>query len=172
MTQEEIENLKMLYLPNVSYQELVDSYPQFGDKEFVLKELNQAVADKNKEMYEQVMFLVYHGQTYYPELCGIFQKIILEDWHKGHEDIASTLQFNLDCPDSIDALVKAINLSFDYLNKQGDDKPFIIKCLNAIASVRTKYAIMQLENLASHDDEYTSYMAAYLLDLVKQGQFR
>lgn len=163
MTEEDFFLLKMVYSQEISQDELIDCYPQFGRKDFIISSLKNIVEHKDNELFEYIMFFLFASENFHKEMCGVFQRLVVEEWHRWHEDIARILQFKINCPDSVDYLIEAIDKKFDYLFKQDDYHPFVRKCINAIASIKTDYAVEQLRNLSNRDDEYISNTATHLL---------
>lgn len=80
----------------------------------------------------------------------IWCKLLTENWHNSHEDIAFLLQRFPD-PKTVDCLFEAATTSFDYLSY---DETFQLsrKCIKALAAIGNEEAIQCLRKLEKNEN--------------------
>lgn len=90
------------------------------------------------------------------DYISLLARLILEDWHFKHEDIALELQ-RLRPPSAIRSLSETAKRKFEYLDHD-DSHALARKCTWALADIGTDEAKRELEILASfHDTEVAAY---------------
>jgi hypothetical protein len=116
---------------------------------FISASLEKGYADKNSDDIEYAFYVGFGFDLLYShELLDILCKLITEDWHISHEDIAMILQ-RLRSPESVDCLVNAISIAnqLEYL-EYNEGESFIIKCTWALGDINTEYANQKLNELS------------------------
>jgi HEAT repeat protein len=83
----------------------------------------------------------------------LLTKLLLEDWHDSHEDIAFELGLIGD-PCAIDSIAKAVTLPVAYLVEWGNLHEFQRKCTYALARIGTPESRKALEALTQHSDSH------------------
>jgi hypothetical protein len=96
------------------------------DPEFVLRALEGAVRERSSDDVECGLLLGFKF-GFPTNLAPVLCKLILEDWHKSHENIAMLLQ-KLRDPRSIDCLFQTALTRFPYLDYD-DARALAVKCI-------------------------------------------
>lgn len=81
------------------------------------------------------------------KLLPILIRLIQEPWHQMHEDIASTLQWDIPSPKAIEVLYKTALTKFDYLDFD-EAYALAVKCIWALGDINTPESMEKLELLA------------------------
>jgi hypothetical protein len=116
----------------------------------VRNELEQAVAEKSADRVECAIILGFHfglSPSWAPLLC----KLLEEDWHFRHEDIADALQ-DIRAPATVDCLYRSALKKHGYL-AYNDSSALAIKCIWALHDIGTADAIEKLKLLAETPQE-------------------
>ena len=102
--------------------------------------------------------------SFIPESCEFYNQLLIEEWHKQHDDIANILQFNIKCPSSTAYFKKSIELKFSYLFHSDDYEPYITKCMWGIAKNKSAYSKEVLLAFSKSENEIIRTAALYQLD--------
>jgi len=163
MTTNEKILLKDFVRRKFNFHELEKKYPQKINEKYMLNELDDLLVNQDKESLDYLIILSCN--------FGVTKKIGLHlcefltvDWHRQHEDLARLFQNKIHLPESIDFLVKAMILKFDYLFEQDDYEPFVTKCMYAIADLNTEASKSKLNELAESEDPIIKEAAQYQLE--------
>ena len=116
-------------------------------------ELEQAFAEKSADSVEYALVLgsIFGlSRNWAPQLCRLMQ----EDWHHHHEDIASALQ-DIRVPSTVDCLYQAALRKHDYL-AYNDSEALAIKCIWALHDIGTPEAVAKLKLLSQSASEAIS----------------
>jgi hypothetical protein len=108
-------------------------------------ELEQAFAEKSADSVEYALILGFAfrlSRKWAPLLC----KLMEEDWHRSHEDIASALQ-DICVPCTVDCLYRAALRKHDYL-AYNDSEALAVKCIWALHDIGTSEAVEKLKLLS------------------------
>jgi hypothetical protein len=108
-------------------------------------ELEQAFAEKSADSVEYALILAFVfrlSRKWAPVLC----KLMEEDWHHSHEDIASALQ-DIREPSTVDCLYRAALRKHDYL-AYNDGEALAVKCIWALHDIGTSEAVEKLKLLS------------------------
>lgn len=119
------------------------------EKQHVLQLLEKAYQEKNADDVDILLVLGFLFDVFSKDYIDILCKLIVEDWHYKHEDIALVLQ-KLKSPESIDALYKTALAKFEYLDYD-DSYALARKCIHALGDMNTDYAKEKLKLLAASD---------------------
>ena len=118
---------------------------------YTLESLENGYQEKNSDTIEFTLYFGYNIASS-EKFMPILNKLIVEDWHISHEDIASLLQV-LKLPDSIDYLYKAIFVSAKLEYLPGDMSGALIrKCCFALGDINTMPSREILKNLSNSDN--------------------
>lgn len=163
MKREEKSLLKDFIRQKINFYELREKYPQEINEKYILNELDDILINHDRESLDYLIILSCN--------LGVTKKIALHlceflivDWHRQHEDLARLFQDKIHLPESIDFLVKAMMLKFDYLFEQDDYEPFVTKCMYAIASLQTEASKLKLKELAISNNAIVKEAAKYQLE--------
>jgi hypothetical protein len=113
-------------------------------------ELEQAFAEKSAASVEYALtlgFVFGLSRNWVPQLCKLMQ----EDWHHSHEDIASALQ-DIRAPSTVDCLYQAALRKHDYL-AYDDREALAVKCIWALHDIGTPEAVAKLKLLSQSASE-------------------
>ncbi len=143
-----------------------DFVEQFGvdpttDRQFVRLGLERALIDRSSDDVSALLALAFRfdlSASWAPLLCRLLQ----EDWHQSHEDLASALQ-DLRDPTTVDGLFAATCVEHAYLAFD-DARALAVKCIWALHDIGTDAARSHLETLARFDVEVIRHAAGERLD--------
>jgi hypothetical protein len=113
--------------------------------DIVRTELERAFAERSPDDLECALVLAFVfglSRKWAPLLC----KLIEEDWHHSHEDIADALQ-DIRGPSTVDRLYRAALRKHDYL-AYNDSKSLAVKCIWALHDIGTYEAVEKLKLLS------------------------
>jgi hypothetical protein len=162
MKEQEKKICNSLYLREISYEDFLSEYPVAVTDSYLAGELEKLFESQDADALSYILLLAsYHGYTL--EMGNMLHKLLLEGWHKEHEDIARVLQFRMSIPEAVDSLVYAMERKYEYLFEQDDYEPFVTKCMYAIASIGTAYAREKINMLADSGDETIQAAALFQL---------
>jgi len=147
--------LQDLALGKISHEDLVRYLPEVirADNNYIGTALGQALESRDPLDVEFGLALLRgdlsrgESQLVLENLC----KLLVEDWHFSHEDIASLLT-DIQNPVSVECLFKAATSSFDYLDYD-ETYQFARKCIKALSAVGTRDAIERIRQLSNSDNE-------------------
>ncbi|WP_223435066.1 MULTISPECIES: hypothetical protein [unclassified Pseudomonas] len=125
---------------------------------YVCQELEAALAIKDADSVECLLIIGF----IFGFLMGcpdILSRLLIEDWHVCHEDIASALQ-SLKYPGAVDYLFKAALADHPYI---GSEYSLGVKCIHALHDVGTDSAKEKLRILAQAENPVMSELAGRLL---------
>jgi hypothetical protein len=131
---------------------------QFGTNprttpDIVRVELERAFAEKSAASVEYALalgFVFGLSRNWAPQLCKLMQ----EDWHHSHEDIASALQ-DIRVPSTVDCLYQAALRKHNYL-AYDDSEVLAVKCIWALHDIGTPEAVVKLKLLSQSASEPVS----------------
>lgn len=151
MTEQEKKLILDLSLKSISEEDFFHQFRINIDsiQSYVLEQLQKAYAGKNPDDVSYSLLLGFFFKTFSLDYENVLSKLIEEDWHYKHEDIALILQ-TLKSPKSVDALYNTALREFKYL---GYDDTFSLarKCIHALGDINTEYAREKLQMLAQSD---------------------
>lgn len=116
--------------------------------EIVRTELEESLTDRSPDNLKYALMLAFRfglSRQWAPLLC----KLMEEDWHDSHEDIAHALQ-NLRLPSTIDCLYRTALRKHDYL-AYNDNYALAVKCIWALHDIGTREAVEKLQLLSQSD---------------------
>lgn len=116
--------------------------------ELVRSELEQSYVERSPDDLRTALVLAFRfglSRQWAPLLC----KLMEEDWHYSHEDIARALQ-DLRVPSTIDCLYRTALRKHDYL-AYNDNESLAVKCIWALHDIGTSEAIEKLQLLSRSD---------------------
>lgn len=163
MTDDQIELIHQLMRDQLSEEEFAELFFKTEDNKssFILKFLENAFLRKNGDDVEYCMYVAFVFDLFSLEYVPILIKLLAEDWHIKHEDIAGLLQ-EFRRPEAIGVLYKTALRKFKYL-EYNDSSALAVKCIWALGDIETKAAKAKLELLAKSDNEIIRDNAVYQL---------
>lgn len=163
MINEKIDLIISFVSEEISKKEFEDNFPEVLDENFLKKEYEKAIIEKNSDAIE---CLSMFSRIYIPDdyLYEVYKKLITECWHSEHENIALMFQFNFKNPDCIESVIKAMQLRCEHWDEEDDRDPFIRKCAYVLATLKTDYAIEKLKELSESEDPIINKYCTYQLE--------
>jgi hypothetical protein len=116
---------------------------------YVTRILEDAFKTKNASDVESAIYLGFRFKTFGADSVDILCKLLTEDWHRHHEDIAWLMQ-KLKDPRCVEALYQTALARFPYL-AYDDAHALAVKSLWALSEINTKEAQDKLELLTKSD---------------------
>jgi len=169
MTPEHKLLVQNFILRKIDFPELERDFSATIDEGYLLNELTGVATSKDGEALECLIALAYRiGFT--DSIGRLLSKLLIENWHEEHEEIARILQFKVKILESLDDLTKAIALKFDYMIERGNYEPFVIKCMHAIADLHTEASTSKLKELANSKDPIIKKAAQYQLERLERKE--
>lgn len=143
-----LDQIKKNYAGNVKKSDLTDT-------------LLIAYENKDKIVLGNGLFIGFALNLFSNENELILSKLLLQNWHREHEDIVGLFQktFN-DNVNNITPLLSIIETIPDYLNERDLKYPYLRKIIYAIGAQPEPNNIRALEGLLTNDD-------LKIVDLVK-----
>jgi hypothetical protein len=121
-------------------------------EEYTLTSLQNGYKEKDRDAIEYTFYFGY-DVSYSERFIDILNKLMIEDWHICHEDIARLLQ-KLKSPDSIDYLYKAIFVADKLWYLPFDMSGALIrKCCFALGDIDTERSRQILKVLTSSEND-------------------
>jgi len=153
MTEAEKDLVFDVALNRVSEKEFLRKFPvdPRKDTEYVSRALVQAGLRKDRDQVECAILLGYKfgfSSSCVPVVC----QLILEDWHREHENMASMFQHCLPDPRAVDSLFKTANTQVEYLDFD-EAYALAVKCIWSLYTIGTPEAREKLALLAQSPDE-------------------
>jgi len=112
-----------------------------SESDFIQREIVGASDRKSADVLEAVLILAFHfGAS--ADLAVILCRLLVEDWHRSHENIALLLQ-QLRDPETVDCLYRCAQMQLDYLAFD-DNYALAVKCVWALHDIGTPEAIGKL----------------------------
>ncbi|HEY6252424.1 MAG TPA: hypothetical protein VI685_20915 [Candidatus Angelobacter sp.] len=131
------------------------------DTGYILRALEQTLHTKRKADVECAMILWFHFG--FPDNTGpILCKLILEDWHTQHENMAAAMQ-KLRDPRTVDCLYQTALARFPYL-EYDEAHALAVKCLWALSDINTHEACEKLKLLTQSKNKIIRENAERLLN--------
>ena len=132
--------------------------------DYILETLNKGFKEENSELIEYSLLI------YFKSFDGFFNKdnsqilydLIIENWHRNHEDIARIIQKIRDV-NSIPFLVKEMCLNLEYL-EYNDGESLIRKCAYALADIDSNESLLKIKELSKSENQIIKASAIEQLD--------
>lgn len=164
MNHEQQELVSDLCSEKISKEKFLELFFVGGDfpQDYVCQELEAALAIKDADSVEFVLIVGFvFGFT--TECSEVLNRLLVEDWHIRHEDIASQLQ-SFKCPSSVEYLFKAALTDHPYT---GSKYALGVKCIHALHDIGTDSAKEKLRILARTENPVLAERAGRLLASMK-----
>ena len=147
MTESDKKLILDLSLEKINIDDFFQDYSNQVDSNHVLQLINEAYSKKDYSELEYSLLLGFKFETFSNDYGNVLNKLIQEDWHFKHEDLALILQ-DLKLPESVDPLYVAALKRLDYLNY---DDSFAVarKCIHALGDIGTEAALEKLKQLSN-----------------------
>jgi len=162
MNEEQRNKVLNFTLGRISRKDLLAAFPCDLERPgtWIAAALLEALASKDAANVEHIMLLGF--KFGFPDDCvEVLCKIMLQDWHNQHENIAMVLK-DLRSPGSTDCLYQTVEAHFPYLDYD-ESYALGVKCLYALHAIGTPQAREKLALLASSSNEVISERAGRLL---------
>ncbi|MCU6433691.1 hypothetical protein LPB67_07850 [Undibacterium sp. Jales W-56] len=162
MTSDQLKLILDLSLGKISKDKFLIFFPESSgiNAEYISNALEDAFSRKDSNEVEHILLLGFHF-GFFERCTDVLCKLLLEDWHTQHENIALILK-NLKCPSTVDCLFHAALIAFPYLDYD-ESYAFGVKCLYALRAIGTDSAKEKLALLAQVENEIIAENAARLL---------
>lgn len=165
MTPQQKTLIQNFILRKIDFSELERIFPSKIDEAYILEELKALQTSRDGATLDYLITLAYRiGFT--DAIGRLLSKLLLEDWHEAHEEIARILQFKVKIPESMDDMEQAMRLKFKYLIERDNYFPFVVKCMYAIADLNTDASKSKLQTLAVSEDDSIRKAAQWQLDRI------
>jgi hypothetical protein len=160
MNQVQQELVFDLMFKRISREKFIELFFVGGDilEDYVCQQLEVALAVKDADGVECLLILGFIFESLY-RCPDILSRLLVEDWHVCHEDIASALQ-ELKYPGAVDNLFKAALAVYPYI---GSEYSLGVKCIHALHDVGTESAKEKLRVLARAENPVLAERAGRLL---------
>lgn len=136
------------------------------EPDYVFRLLETAYNEKNADDLEYAFIVKGNFDLFtkeYPkEYPALLMKLLEEDWHIEHEDIAWIFQ-KLKLPETVDCLYETTFKRFAYLDYD-EFYNLAVKCIWALGDIGTEKAIEKLKLLTQSDNEIIRKNAIYQLE--------
>lgn len=137
---EELSSEEFLTLFTTNIEENTDYFDKL---------LSEICIEKNEHDLELLFYIGFAFDLFEERHLVVLNNLILEDWHKGHEDIAGLLQY-FKSNSSVENLYEAIFIKFEYLSYSN---AFEIKCIWALGDINTLESREKLKLLSKSKDK-------------------
>jgi len=116
MTERDRQRLIDLILKRISEDDFLSGFPvnPINNTGYLLSELECGLRDKDAKNVEYAMILGFRFKLFDRQTVNVLCKLLAEDWHYKHEDIAQLMQKMKD-PRCIEALYATALKTFAYL---------------------------------------------------------
>lgn len=132
-----------------------------NDKNYLNEMLEVAIRNKDADMVECAMILRNRFDYSESGLAILLNKLLREDWHFEHEDIAVLLK-ELSDPESVETLHQTAMTKFKYL-EYNDSLALARKCIYALGKINNSAAIDKLIALTKVSDKDVADLATHQL---------
>jgi HEAT repeat protein len=150
----------------LSEEAFMRAFPLDAEKrqEVAAATLNAGLASKDAT---DVEFGLYLGHRFgFAEQCAeALTRLLEEDWHERHEDIAFALS-KIRWPGAVDALYRTTQKSYDYL-AYDDSCALAVKCIWALGNIGTEAAVGRLSELLTSRNQIVRNEAQEQLERVR-----
>ena len=138
------------------------------EPEYVLQLLETAYLEQKASDVECSLIIGGMFSLISVEYTDIMLKLLKEDWHFCHEDIASYFQ-RFKIPEAVDLLYETSLRQFEYL-EYDDFFALAVKCIWALGDINTKESIDKLKLLAQSNNEIIKKNALNQLERIRNGE--
>ena len=153
MTDKEKDLIIKLASKKITVDEFEKHFLHPHDSTAVLDFLDKASNHKNSDDLYYAFLLGFSFKAFNSSYVELLNKLIVEDWHNKHEDIADLLKV-LKSPKSIEALYQTALKKFEYLSYD-NSVPLASKCAYALFFIHTaeaKEKLHLLSKTAEHEE--------------------
>jgi len=119
--------------------------------DYLLELLEEVYMEKNADDLEDIMYVGFVLNLFTIKYTSILCKLIEEDWHISHEDIAALFQ-KLKPIDACESLYISANHRLEYL-EYDEAYALAVKCIWALGTINTDLSIEKLKLLATSSNE-------------------
>ncbi|MCT4639851.1 MAG: hypothetical protein N4A72_19285 [Bacteroidales bacterium] len=146
----------------IEQDEFERRFPQNINSVFIENSFVEVIRKRDSDSLDYLfMMLSYIDKE---PLYNLFKKLIVENWHNYHQDIARFFQFNFKNPDCIDSVIQAMYLHCEHWDEEDDRDPFVRKCAYVLATLGTDYAVEKLKELSKSKDPIIKKYCSYQLE--------
>lgn len=140
----------LLLLREITSEQFIKQYSEGHkiDDGYCLNLLTEAFQEKNADKVDEAIIVGSTLNCFSKKFSDIFCKLLSEDWHYNHEDIAFILQ-SLEDDSTVECLFNAAQLHFAYLDYD-DTYQLARKCIKALSAINNVEAINKLHSLSEN----------------------
>lgn len=138
------------------YTELTNQH--IIDDNYCLGLITEAAENKDADKLEEALTIGFTIKAFSTDFSKILCRVLQENWHYSHENIASILK-DLQDPSTVSYLFEAAQLNFEYL-EYDDTYQFARKCIKALAAIDDEEAIGMLRALLRSKNPHIGEYAA------------
>jgi hypothetical protein len=149
-----------LSLGRISKDEFFKKFPETLENGFLRAQLDQALQDRDPNAVEHLMLLGFH-LGFAADCAEVLCKLLLQDWHMQHENIAMVLQ-DLRHPATVDCLYQTALAELAYL-EYDESYALGVKCIFALQAIGTDRAKEKLALIAGGSNPVLAEKARQLL---------
>jgi hypothetical protein len=151
-------------LKRISLDDFLSRFPvnPINNTGYLLSELECGLRGKNAKSVAYAMLLGFRFKLFDPQAVDILCRLMAEDWHQQHEDIAQLMQRIKD-PRCIEVLYGTALKKFEYL-VYNESLALARKCTWALADIGTPEAQQAITQLANAGSEAIAGYARKRLD--------
>ncbi|WP_260676899.1 hypothetical protein [Klebsiella aerogenes] len=134
----------------IDISKFYNDFNAFYGEPNICYELELARQNRDAELVD--VFLYFSALINYDFKCiDLLNELIIADWHKKHEDLATILNY-YHSETSVEYLYQAALLELNYRDYD-EDYVLADKCIRALAKIKNKNSIEKLERLAMVENE-------------------
>ena len=164
MTKKEKKLINKLMQNKISKEYFLQVFPIniIDNPTYIQNLLEIAYKDKEANDIEYLLIVGFKFNLFTEDYTNILCRLLLEQWHYQHENIARILQI-LKMPESIDCLYKTAKSKFKYL-EYNDSSALAVKCIWVLGEINTDEAREKLKLLTQSKNQIISDNAKYQLN--------
>lgn len=159
------EMMDLYWNDKISKEDMHSSYRDRVTKADLKTSLEIAANTKDGDLLDNSFFVGFLFDLFDKSTEDILLELILEDWHRKHEDIAGIFQKTCNANKAnITVLLKAINKIPGYLQEEDLTYPYIRKLIYAIGAQPEPDNMEALKKLTQSVDEEIKELALYQIE--------
>jgi hypothetical protein len=150
LLEREQELVRKLMTNSITKDDFLSSSKLNWDENSFVNLLEDISGKQDGDALDFAMHIGFVFRLYTPKVVPLLSQLLLEHWHKKHEDMASIFQ-GLRDPRTCDCLHDCILTNFDYL---AFDEAFAlaVKCIWALGDIDTEHSMEILKLLADSEN--------------------
>jgi predicted Zn-ribbon and HTH transcriptional regulator len=149
----ELSSTELLKILNLNEEQI---------SEQIIKMLDKSLKNKDADLCEDAIYLICIYDKFLNKYVTRLNKLLIKNWHKKHEDIASLLQ-DARSPSSIENLYKTVYARYEYLDYD-EAYALAVKCIWALGDIGNDDAKDKLKQLTFSENEIINKNAKYQIE--------